>query len=80
MTQRARWRSPSKEKLGDRFAIGAAFVALILHTNLDTDFLEDPLTWTLLGVGLALAARRGRAGAPTGGRAREQPLAFSGRG
>jgi O-antigen ligase len=40
-----------------RAGIGAAFVALMLHTNLYADFLEDPLTWTLLGVGLALAAR-----------------------
>ena len=40
-----------------RAAIAAAFVALMLHTNLYADFLEDPLTWTLLGVGLALAAR-----------------------
>jgi O-antigen ligase len=38
-----------------RAALGAAFIALILHTNLYADFLEDPLTWTLLGVGAALA-------------------------
>jgi O-antigen ligase len=39
-----------------RAALAAAFVALVLHTNLYADFLEDPLTWTLLGVGAALAA------------------------
>jgi O-antigen ligase len=40
-----------------RAAVAAAFVALMLHTNLYADFLEDPLSWALLGVGLALAAR-----------------------
>jgi O-antigen ligase len=41
-----------------RAALAAAFIALILHTNLYADFLEDPVTWTLLGVGAALAAAR----------------------
>ncbi|HLJ01787.1 MAG TPA: O-antigen ligase family protein [Solirubrobacteraceae bacterium] len=41
-----------------RAAIGAAFVALILHSNLYADFLEDPVTWTLLGIGAALAGER----------------------
>lgn len=51
-----------------RAAIAAAFVALVFHTLLYADFLEDPDTWTLLGVGaaLALAAR------PPAG---EQPVA-----
>jgi putative inorganic carbon (HCO3(-)) transporter len=40
-----------------RAAIAAAFVALVFHTMLYADFLEDPMTWTLLGVGVALAAR-----------------------
>jgi hypothetical protein len=31
------------------------FLALILHTMLYADFLEDPITWTLLGIGSALA-------------------------
>lgn len=38
-----------------RAAIAAAFIALIFHTNLYADFLEDPLTWTVLGIGVALA-------------------------
>jgi O-antigen ligase len=38
-----------------RVAIGAAFLALVFHTMLYADFLEDPATWTLLGVGTALA-------------------------
>ncbi len=38
-----------------RAAIAAAFLALVFHTLLYADFLEDPITWTLLGVGTALA-------------------------
>ncbi len=38
-----------------RMAIAACFAALVLHTWAYADFLEDPLTWTLLGIGLALA-------------------------
>jgi O-antigen ligase len=53
-----------------RIAIAACFAALVLHTTTYADFLEDPLTWTLLGVGVALA-RAGesvRGGAPPEGR------------
>jgi O-antigen ligase len=39
-----------------RSATAAAFIALIFHTLLYADFLEDPTTWVLLGIGLALAA------------------------
>jgi O-antigen ligase len=42
-----------------RIAIAACFAALVLHTWVYADFLEDPLTWTLLGLGVALAARPG---------------------
>jgi len=44
-----------------RVGIAAAFLALLLHTMLYAAFLEDPLTWTLLGIGgaLATAARAG---------------------
>jgi O-antigen ligase len=38
-----------------RAAVAAAFLALAFHTQLYADFLEDPVTWTLLGVGIALA-------------------------
>ena len=38
-----------------RIAIAACFAALVLHTLTYADFLEDPLTWTLLGIGVALA-------------------------
>ncbi len=45
-----------------RIAIAAAFAALVLHTLTYADFLEDPMTWTLLGIGVALV-RAGEAGA-----------------
>jgi O-antigen ligase len=38
-----------------RMAIAACFAALVLHTWTYADFLEDPVTWTLLGMGVALA-------------------------
>jgi O-antigen ligase len=49
-----------------RAALAALFAALVLHTMTYADFLEDPVTWAVLGAGAALAAR-GRAegeGAP----------------
>jgi putative inorganic carbon (hco3(-)) transporter len=46
-----------------RAAIGAAFAALVFHTMLYADFLEDPVTWALLGVGAAVASSRLRAAA-----------------
>jgi O-antigen ligase len=46
-----------------RPAIAACFAALVLHTFAYADFLEDPLTWTLLGIGLALARADGDADA-----------------
>ncbi len=41
---------------GRAFAL-AAFSALVVHTLLYAAFLEDPLTWALLGAGSAFAAR-----------------------
>jgi O-antigen ligase len=38
-----------------RIALAAGFAALVLHTWTYADFLEDPLTWTLLALGVALA-------------------------
>jgi O-antigen ligase len=38
-----------------RIALAASFVALVLHTWTYADFLEDPMTWTILGIGVALA-------------------------
>jgi O-antigen ligase len=42
-----------------RIAIAACFAALVLHTWIYADFLEDPMTWTLLGIGVAFGAMRG---------------------
>jgi O-antigen ligase len=41
-----------------RAVIAAGFAALVVHTWLYASFLEDPMTWTLLGVGVALARMR----------------------
>jgi len=38
-----------------RIALAACFVALVLHTWTYADFLEDPFTWAILAVGVALA-------------------------
>jgi O-antigen ligase len=46
-----------------RAAVAAAFVALLAHTMMYASFLEDPLAWTLLAVGTALATAAGRRGA-----------------
>ncbi len=37
-----------------RATVAAAFVAIVFHTLLYAAFLEDPLSWTLLGIGSAL--------------------------
>jgi O-antigen ligase/polysaccharide polymerase Wzy-like membrane protein len=57
------WRSPP------RVAIAACFAALVLHTWVYADFLEDPLTWTLLALGIALA-RQQQPEAPSAAEAR----------
>ena len=54
-----------------RVAVAAAFVALAFHTELYADFLEDPLTWTLLGIGTALASASRRRTQPTPARSDE---------
>jgi O-antigen ligase len=54
-----------------RIALAACFAALVLHTWTYADFLEDPITWTLLGIGVALA----RGGSLAGRGAAEQVLA-----
>ena len=70
-----------------RTALAAAFAALFVHTLAYAAFLEDPLTWTLLGVGTAVAYAAGRAHAAThpepsareraAARARERPAPAS---
>jgi O-antigen ligase len=54
-----------------RAGVLAAFAALVFHTCLYAAFLEDPLTWVLLGLGTALAMRRWRTGAGAGAAAAE---------
>jgi O-antigen ligase len=49
-----------------RSAVAAAFIALVFHTMLYANFLEDPTTWALLAVGAALAAMPRRTGAAPG--------------
>jgi O-antigen ligase len=44
-----------------RAAVAAAFAALLAHTMMYAAFLEDPMTWTLLAAGTALAALPARA-------------------
>lgn len=41
-----------------RAMVAAGLVALVVHTWLYAAFLEDPMTWTLLGVGVAMARHR----------------------
>ena len=55
-----------------RIAIAACFAALVLHTFAYADFLEDPLTWTLLGIGVALGARADAPDAPASRRLRRR--------
>jgi len=43
-----------------RIIVAACFAALVLHTWTYAAFLEDPLTWTLLALGVALASERPR--------------------
>jgi O-antigen ligase len=50
--------SPFQPASPFRPAIAACFAALVLHTWVYADFLEDPLTWTLLGIGVALSSAR----------------------
>jgi O-antigen ligase len=42
-------------RVPERAAVAAAFTALVAHTLLYAAFLEDPLAWTLLGAGTAMA-------------------------
>jgi O-antigen ligase len=58
-----------------RIALAACFAALVLHTWTYADFLEDPFTWAILAIGVALARRAGTA--PS--RVREAQLVGAGR-
>jgi putative inorganic carbon (HCO3(-)) transporter len=56
-----------------RAAVAAAFAALLVHTMLYADFLEDPSTWALLAVGAALARAAAPQETPASIRARAVP-------
>jgi O-antigen ligase len=64
-----------------RAVVAAGFAALLLHTWVYAAFLEDPMTWTLLALGTALAApavtRRASPAEPASshGRPQEQVVA-----
>lgn len=58
-----------------RSAIAAAFLALVFHTLVYAAFLEDPLTWALLGIGTALAAAAAPRTAPATAPARKPTAA-----
>jgi putative inorganic carbon (HCO3(-)) transporter len=59
-----------------RAAVAAAFIALLFHTLLYADFLEDPITWTLLAIGAALARRPPEPSAFADGEVRTRDLAL----
>jgi O-antigen ligase len=50
---------PSARLLG-RMVVAAAYAALVFHTLLYADYLEDPMTWALLAIAVSLR-RGGRA-------------------
>jgi O-antigen ligase len=51
---RLRGPEPPSSELIARGAIAAAFTGLVVHTMAYAAFLEDPLTWTLLGAAIGL--------------------------
>ncbi len=53
---RLRDRGPPPWWLIGRATLAAAFAALVFHTLAYAAFLEDPLTWALLGIALGLSA------------------------
>ncbi len=56
-----------------RSFVAAAFLALLFHTFVYAAFLEDPITWALLGVGTALAAAAAPRPAPADAAAESPP-------
>jgi O-antigen ligase len=79
-------RSPPRPKPGDtslrlaspfRPALAACFAALVLHTFTYADFLEDPETWVLLGIGVALACAPSVGGPQRRDEPRVEPAALT---
>jgi O-antigen ligase len=66
---RLRGPEPPSAELIARGAVAAAFTGLVVHSMAYAAFLEDPLTWTLLGAAIGLrfsSAAAGRASAAGG--------------
>jgi len=60
MFSRLRWthrRGPPQLPPLGRTIVAAAFTALVFHTMTYAAFLEDPITWTLIGLGIAIRLR-----------------------
>jgi O-antigen ligase len=57
-------RAPPTRVLTRAYVAGA-FAALVAHTLLYAAFLEDPITWTLLGAGIVLARPAPAAASPS---------------
>jgi O-antigen ligase len=76
---------PPSAELIARGAVAAAFTGLVVHTMAYAAFLEDPLTWTLLGAAIGLrfsaqppASRGASAASDSGGeRAPQRPASPS---
>jgi hypothetical protein len=68
-------QAPAPEVVA-RGALAACFAALVIHTWVYAAFLEDPLTWTLIGASIgisaAYAAQRERPASPSAGQS--EPL------
>jgi O-antigen ligase len=58
---RLRGDEPPPAELIARGAVAAAFTGLVVHTLAYAAFLEDPLTWTLLGAAIGLRFSSGAA-------------------
>jgi O-antigen ligase len=63
---RLRGPGPPSAELVARGAIAAAFTGLVVHTLAYAAFLEDPLTWTLLGAAVGLRVSASSPGASSG--------------
>jgi O-antigen ligase len=69
--------APSAELVA-RGAVAAAFTGLVVHTLAYAAFLEDPLTWTLLGAAIGLRFSSAAAGRrPAGGDGARAPSGAS---
>jgi O-antigen ligase len=75
---RLRGRAPPP-RLVTRAYLAAAYSGLVLHTMLYAAFLEDPITWTLIGVAIVLgrAEATSSSASPAAGSSSEPPASSS---